>query len=58
MLLEKSDLSWGMRMAITYRSERMKILKSQLLIVNMCQYVVMYAVSAVKDGLFRELILR
>ncbi len=47
-----------MRMAITYRSERMKILKSQLLIVKMCQYVVMYAVSAVRDGLFRELILR
>jgi len=26
--LEKSNLSWGMRMAITYRSEKKKILRN------------------------------
>lgn len=56
--LEKSNLSWGMRMAITYRSEKKKILRNQLSIVKLMQYVVSHAREAVTDNTYRELVMR
>lgn len=47
-----------MRMAITYRSEKKKILRNQLFIVKMIQYVVSHATQAVAEGVFRELVMR
>lgn len=47
-----------MRMALMYRAERNKILKYQRMITKMAQYVVSYARQAVKDDIYRELVLR
>ena len=45
-------------MAVTYRSEKKKILRNQLFTVKMMQYVVSHAVSAVADNVYRELVMR
>ena len=45
-------------MAVTYRSEKKKILRNQLFTVKMMQYVVPHAVSAVADNVYRELVMR
>ena len=57
-LLKDESLSWGMRMAIVYRSEKTKILKSQVLICKMAQYAVKYSTQAIKDGIFKDIVLR
>jgi len=45
-------------MAVTYRSEKKKILRNQLFIAKMMQYVVSHAVQAVSDNVYRELVMR
>ena len=45
-------------MAITYRSEKKKILRNQLFMAKMMQYVVSHAVQAVTDNVYRELVMR
>lgn len=56
--LEQENLSWGMRMAVTYRSEKKKILRNQLFMAKMMQYVVSHAIQAVADNVYRELVMR
>ncbi len=51
--LKSNNISWGLRMAITYRSEKKKILRSQLMIVQMMIYLVSHCVDAIKDGVYR-----
>lgn len=51
------DLSWGMRMALQYKTERVKILRGQKVILRLCRRVVEGAQDAIKNGSFNKLIL-
>ena len=57
-LLKSDQLSWFMRMAITYRMERVKILMNQREVIRMCKYVVMLAGEAISEGTYRQCVLR
>ena len=55
--MKRSDLEWGMRMAITYRIERLKILDNQRMVLRLCRDVVIRSADAYRSGKFRELVM-
>jgi hypothetical protein len=42
-ILQNAEISWGLRMALVYRTERIKILLNQARVVSLMKYVVSYA---------------